>query len=122
MANAIAWFLFLLGMAHIVFGLVRYQGPVRDAVSAGFVGQFAAPQVRSTAFWFLICGPLLMLTGHVGIYAVAQGDLALLKILGLYTFTTAVLGVAAFPKSPFWAALLAAPLLLAVGYGLIPLH
>jgi hypothetical protein len=76
--------------------------------------------VRRTAFWFLIFGPLLMLAGHVGIYAVALGDLELLRILGIYASITAMLGIAAIPRSPFWAALLVAPVLFAVGYGWLP--
>ena len=112
--------MFFLGIAHIVFGWVKFKGPVAAAVSAGFVGQFAVPEVRRTAFWFLIFGPMLMLAGHVGIHAVAQGDLALLRILGIYALVTAVLGLAAFPKSPFWAPLLVAPVLIAAGYGLLP--
>lgn len=121
MANAASWFMFFLGIAHIVFGLVRFSGPVADAVSAGFIGQFAEPEVRRTAFWFLIFGPLLMLAGQVGMHAVALGDLALLRIVGIYAFATAVLGVAAFPQSPFWAPLVVAPALIAAGYGWIPL-
>lgn len=121
MANAAAWFMFFLGIAHIVFGLVRFKGPVIDAVAAGYIGKFAAPEVRRTAFWFLIFGPLLMLAGQVGIHAVAQGDLALLRMLGIYAFAIAVLGVTAFPKSPFWAPLFVAPVLVAVGYGWLPL-
>lgn len=121
MANTAAWFMFLLGIAHIVFGLVRFKGPLADAVQAGFVGQFAVPEVRRTAFWFVIFGPLLMLAGQVGIHAVAHADLALLRILGIYAFATALLGVTAFPKSPFWAPLFVAPVLIAVGYGLLPL-
>ena len=121
MANAASWFMFFLGIAHIVFGLVRYKGPVADAVTAGFVGKFAAPEVRRTAFWFLIFGPLLMLAGQVGVHAVAQSDLVLLRLLGIYAFITAVLGAAAFPKSPFWAPLVVAPVLIAVGYGWLPL-
>ncbi len=122
MANAVAWFMFLLGVVHIIFGLVRFKGPVLDAVSAGFVGKFMAPEVRRTAFWFLIFGPLLMLAGHVAIYAVSHSDPGLLKLLGLYAFAVAVLGVAAFPKSPFWAPLMASPVLIAAGYGLLPLN
>ena len=119
MANVAAWFVFFLGFAHIVFGLVRFRKPVVDAIADGYVGQFAVPEVRRTAFWFLIFGPLLVLVGHVGIHAVAQGDLALLRILGFYGLITALLGVTAFPKSPFWAPLLVSPLLIAAGYGLI---
>jgi hypothetical protein len=119
MANAVAWGLFALGVAHIVFGLVKFRGPLADALSAGFVGQFQVPEVRRTAFWFMVCGPFLMLAGHAAIHAVSVGDLALLKLIGLYATLTSLIGVAAFPKSPFWGALLLSPLLLAAGHGLI---
>ena len=119
MAHVAAWLMFFLGIAHIVFGLIRFKEPVADAVSDGFIGRFAVPEVRRTAFWFLIFGPMLMLAGHVGIHAAAQGDLALLRILGIYALVIAIVGVAAFPKSPFWAPLLVAPVLIAAGFGLL---
>lgn len=117
MANVIAWFMFALGIAHIIFGLIKFKAPIAGAISDGFVGKFLAPEARRTAFWFLIFGPMLMLAGHIAVHAVATGDLALLKILGTYSFFTALIGVAAFPKSPFWAALIVSPLLIAAGYG-----
>lgn len=119
MISAVAWFIFVLGIAHIGYGLVKFKAPVAEAISAGFVGQFKSPEIRRTAFWFLIFGPLLMLAGHVAIHASATGDLELLKILGIYSFATALIGVTAFPKSPFWAALIASPVLIAAGYGLL---
>jgi len=119
MTSSVAWFIFVLGIAHIIYGLIKFKSPVAEAISAGFIGQFAVPEIRRTAFWFLIFGPLLMLMGHVAIHASATGDLELLKILGIYSFVTALIGVTAFPKSPFWAALVASPLLVAAGYGLL---
>ena len=119
MTSSVAWFIFVLGIAHIICGLVKFKSPVAEALSAGFIGQFAAPEIRRTAFWFLIFGPLLMLAGHVAIHASATGDLELLKILGIYSFVTAHIGVIAFPRSPFWATLVASPLLVAAGYGLL---
>jgi hypothetical protein len=119
MINAVAWFMFALGIGHIIFGLIKFKSSIADAISAGFVGKFYAPEVRRTAFWFLIFGPLFMLAGHVAIHAVAVGDLPLLKILGIYSLVTALIGVTAFPKSPFWAALIASPFLIASGFGLL---
>jgi len=112
--------MFALGVVHVVFGLIRYKVPVAAAISAGFIGKFAEPEIRRTAFWFLICGPLLMLAGHVAIYAVADRNLALLKIVGTYSLVVAVIGVMAFPKSPFLAALVISPLVIAAGYDLLP--
>ncbi len=119
MSNVVAWALFALGIAHIAFGLVRYKVPLAEATSAGFVGQFKAPEIRRTAFWFLIVGPLTVLAGHTAVHAVAVGDLALLRVVGTYALITAVIGVAAFPKSPFLALLIISPLLIAAGYGVL---
>lgn len=119
MANVVAWILFGLGTAHIAFGLFRFKAPLSDAAAAGFVGKFQAPEIRRTAFWFLIAGPLLMLTGHIAIRAVAAGDLEVLKITGFYLFGMSVIGVAAMPKSPILASLILSVFLIAAGYGLL---
>ena len=121
MINWVAWILFVLGFGHLGFGLVKFRAPVVEAVSAGFIGQFYAPQVRQTAFWFLIFSPLVICLGHVALHAVGQADLALLKVVGIYGLITGVLGVAAFPKSPFWAVLALSPVLIAGGAGVLPL-
>lgn len=62
--TASAWAPVGLGLAHIVFGLARYRGPLRDALAAGFVGQFAEPEPRRTAFWFVVFGLPLLLAGQ----------------------------------------------------------
>jgi uncharacterized membrane protein HdeD (DUF308 family) len=121
MAHTIAWFMVLLGLGHMAYGLRKYRAPLRAAWAGGYIGQFAATEERRTAFWFLIFSPLLVMAGHAALHAVATGDLALLKIVGSYLLLTGVLGAAAFPKSPFWAALPAGPMLLAAGYGWLSL-
>jgi hypothetical protein len=119
MSSLSAWALFILGIAHIVFGIVKFKAPLVDALSAGFIGQFNHPEVRRTAFWFTIFGVLVALAGHIAIYAVATGDLALLKIVGGYASVMSLVGVAALPKSPFWASLLISLFVLATGYGVV---
>ena len=117
MANFISWALFALGIAHIAFGLVRFRATLTDACAAGFIGQFKAPEIRRSAFWFLICGPLLMLTGQVAVHAVATSNLWLLKVIGTYLLVTCGIGVAAFPKSPLWAPLVLSFFFILAGYG-----
>ena len=117
MANFISWALFALGVAHIAFGLVRFRTALADACAAGFIGQFKEPEIRRSAFWFLMCGPLLMVTGQVAVHAVAQSDLWLLKLIGTYVLVTCGVGVAAFPKSPLWAPLVLSFFFILAGYG-----
>jgi hypothetical protein len=119
MPNIAAWALFALGATHIAFGLVRFKTPLTEAAAAGIIGKFKAPEIRRTAFWFIMCGPPLMLSGHTAIHAVATADLGLLRIVGAYTLASSIIGVIVFPKLPFWALLLVAPLLIAAGYGLL---
>lgn len=121
MAHTVAWFVVLLGLGHMAYGVRKYATPLRAAWASGYIGQFAATVERRTAFWFMVFGPLLVLTGHVALHAATTGDLALLKIVGSYLLFTGVLGAAAFPRSPFWAALPAGPLLIAAGYGWLSL-
>jgi Family of unknown function (DUF6463) len=119
MAYAIAWILFGMGALHIVFGLFRFKEPLKAALSAGFFGKFQAYEPRRTAFWFMVAGPLLMLSGHLAIRAVAAGDIEVLKIIGLYLFFMSVIGVAAIPKSPILGSLILSVFLLAAGFGFI---
>ncbi|MFZ6749932.1 DUF6463 family protein [Undibacterium sp. Ren11W] len=112
-----AWALLALGVAHIAFGVVKFKAPLREALSSGFVGRFSAPELRRTAFWFVLFGIPLTLAGHVAVLAAGNADLALLRIIGAYVFVASLIGVAAFPKSPFPASLGVSVLLLLAGYG-----
>ncbi len=119
MANVLAWSLFALGIGHIVFGVTKFRVSLLGALSSGFVGKFSFPEERRTAFWFLIFAPLLMLAGQVAVHAVAIGDHWLLRLVATYALVTSCIGVAAFPKSPFLAALLLSAFLLLAAYGLL---
>ncbi len=120
MAKGIAWTTFVLGIVHIVFGIVRFKVPLMDAVSAGFIDQFKGHDARRAAFWFLVCGPFLMLMGHIAIRAVAAHDFAVLKIMGIYALAASVVCIAAFPVSPLWSLLVLALLLITAGSALVP--
>jgi uncharacterized membrane protein HdeD (DUF308 family) len=117
MSKISAWAVFLLGIVHIVFGILRFKVPLTAAVADGFFGQFYLPELRRTAFWFLMAGPLFMLAGHIAIHAVAVGDLRVLRLIGGYMLVSSLVGVAAFPVSPLWAPLLLSLPLIAASYG-----
>jgi hypothetical protein len=116
LAKISAWSLFVLGLAHILFGVLRFKQPLIEVVQSGFFSQFATPE-RRTAFWFILTGPLLMLLGQLAVQAVDAGNLGLLKQTGAYLLVISLVGVAAFPVSPLWALLVLSILLIASGYG-----
>jgi uncharacterized membrane protein HdeD (DUF308 family) len=113
MSKAAAWSIVVLGLVHIVFGLLRFKAPLADALAAGFVDQFRPSEARRAAFWFLMCGPLLVLVGQLALRAVAAGDAGVLRLIGCYTLGAGLVGVAAFPASPLWSLLLLSLVLLA---------
>lgn len=114
MSNAAAWAIVALGLAHLVFGLVRFRAPLAEAVDAGFIGQFRQSEARRAAFWFLMCAPLLVLAGHLALRAIAAGDAGVLRVIGFYALGSSLVGVAAFPASPLWSLLLLSLVLIAV--------
>jgi hypothetical protein len=119
MTTALAWLLFALGIGHIGYAFVKFRSPLLEGLSAGVVGQFGTPEVRRTAFWFTMFGPLLMLAGQVAVHAAAIGDLALYRLVGLYLFAISIVGVVVIPKSPFLVGLLISAFIVVAGYGFI---
>jgi len=120
MLQIAAWLLFILGITHVVFGIIRFKAPISAAVAEGFVGKFAGNDTRRLAFWFIIIGPMVAFAGQVALHAIAGGDLGLIRMIGLYLLGTGLVGVLAFPASPLWAVLVLAPVFIAVGYGWLP--
>ncbi|TFC93253.1 hypothetical protein E3T28_11890 [Cryobacterium sinapicolor] len=116
MSTIAAWILFFLGLAHIAFGIVKFRKHIAHAISGGFINKFKETEAYG-AFWFLMSGPPLMLSGQIAVHAISVGDFYALKVIGIYTLVSAVIGVIAFPKSPFWGMVVLAPLLIAAGYG-----
>lgn len=115
MALAAAWILAGLGAGHTLFALVWYRKPVWEEVKEGGLGKFR--EIISRRFWITIFGPLMVLIGHVAIRAAASADLALLQVIGIYLLISSTLGVIAFPKTPFWAALILSAILIGAGFG-----
>ncbi|MEJ6022224.1 DUF6463 family protein [Ramlibacter sp. PS4R-6] len=119
MTTTLAWLLFALGVGHIVYAFAKFRVPLLEGLSAGVVGQFGSPEVRRTAFWFTMFGPLLMLSGQVALHAAHAGDLGLFRLVGAYLLAISVVGVVALPKSPFVVGLLISSSIVAASYGFI---
>lgn len=117
MTTTLAWFLFALGVGHIGYAFVKFRAPLLEGLSAGVIGQFGAPEVRRTAFWFTMFGPLLMLAGQVAVHAAEIGDVGLYRMVGLYLLFVSTMGTIVNPKSPFLVDFLISALIVATGYG-----
>lgn len=102
MLKIAAWSLVVLGVLHIVFGLIRFREPLLEAFGEGFVGRFMQSDTRRLAFWFILVGPLLTLLGQVSLKAIERGDIGQIHTIGAYLLAACVVGVLAFPVSPLW--------------------
>ena len=111
------WALFVLGIGHVLYGLVKFRVPLAHAVAAGLIGKFSAPEERRSAFWFVMFGPLLMLAGQVAVHAALVGDAHLIRVVGAYLLAVSAVGVLALPRSPFLVGLALSSMLLALGHG-----
>ncbi len=96
-----AWIVVALGVVHCLLGLVLFRKPISTAFGEGLIGKFAGVPERRLAFWFTIFGPLLLMSGHVAVIAATDGNMVLLRVVGLYLLAVSVIGSAALPKSPF---------------------
>lgn len=119
LSTVLPWALFVLGIGHVFYGLVKFRTPLAQAVGSGFVGKFSVSDERRSAFWFVMFGPLLMLAGQVAVHAAATGDAHLIRVIGAYLLGVSAIGVLALPKSPFLLGLTISALLLALGHGYI---
>ena len=111
--------LIALGVLHVVFGLIRFRAPVREAIAEGFIGRFMKNDTSRLAFWFILVGPLLSLIGQLSLRAIELGDMSSIRTIGLYLFGAAAIGVIAFPKSPLWALVPPSAIFMAAGFGWI---
>lgn len=112
-----AWIVFALGIVHCLLGLVRFKKPFTEAVIEGFYGKFAGIPERRLAFWFTIFGLMLVMCGHLAVLAVTDGNMALLRVIGIYLLAVSVLGAAALPKSPFSFTVFLAGFIVAGSFG-----
>ncbi len=119
MSYFLASSIFVLGVGHILYGLIQFRAPLASAVANGFYNQFRGYDLRCVAFWFMAFGPLLMLVGQISIRVVAAGDMSTVRLIGYYLAGVTFAGLAAFPKSPFLIAFPLSLMFLASGYGLL---
>lgn len=111
--------LIVLGVLHVIFGLIQFKAQLRETIAEGFVGCFMRSDTRRLAFWFILVGPLLTLIGQVALRAIQTSDTGLLLTIGLYLAGTAAVGVLAFPKSPLWVLVPPAAIFIGAGVGWI---
>lgn len=116
MVNVVGYVLIALGIGHTLTGVLTFRPALTSLFRDGFVNAVLPHLERRLAFWFLMFSIMLFLLGQITIHAAATNDIFLLRVIGWYTLGIGVVGAMAMPKSPFWVALAASPVLLWSGY------
>ena len=116
MISFVGYILIALGIGHTVTGIILFRPALAALFRDGFANAVLPHPDRRLAFWFLMFSVMLFFLGQVTLYAAATDDTYLLKVVGWYVLGIGVVGATAMPKSPFWIALIVAPILLWSGY------
>jgi uncharacterized membrane protein YhaH (DUF805 family) len=97
----IGCYLIVLGVVHIVTGLILYRQPLADIVRSGVWNAVDPHFDRNTAFWFLVAGALFMLMGGLA-NSLESRRLHPPRAVGYGLALLAMLGVILMPISGFW--------------------
>ncbi len=116
MINFVGYVLIALAIGHTVTGIILFRPALAALVRDGFANAVLPHLDRRVVFWFLMFSVMLFFLGQVTLYAAASNDTYLFKVVGWYALGIGAVGATAMPKSPFWIALIVAPILLWSGY------
>lgn len=111
LANGVGIAVFATGLIHLGFGVLSFPGQLRAMVSDGFLGAIGGDLERNLAWWFLVAGGFLVVTGLTIRWAVRVAG-RLPRSLGWGLVAISVLGVVLAPASGFWLVLVEGVLLL----------
>jgi len=116
MISFVGYVLIALGIGHTVTGIILFRPALAALFRDGFANAVLPHLDRRLAFWFLMFSVMLLFLGQVTLYAAASNDTYLIKVVGWYVLGIGAVGATAMPKSPYWIALIVAPILLWSGY------
>ena len=93
------------GILHTIVGVIGYWKPLWTIIQSGVFNAVEPHFDRTTAFWFLIAGGLMIMLGQIVDWALATTG-KLPRSLGLGMIITAIVGIVIMPISGFWLILI----------------
>ncbi|PYI57326.1 DUF6463 family protein [Paenibacillus flagellatus] len=98
--------LMLTGLIHTVLGLIGFMEQLRPMVAEGLWDTVGNGQWdRSTAFWYLMLGFMLIALGHTVDWLMKKKRMAPPVSLGWMLLAICLIGVIVMPSSGFWLGL-----------------
>ena len=120
MIRVLGWVLFLGGLGHIATGYVVFREQLSAIFRAGFVNAVLPHFDRRAAFWFILFGVMVSMSGHIVLEAGASGNASVLKVVGWYLLGVSIVGTLAMTRSPSRFLIPISCLLLWSAYSLAP--
>jgi hypothetical protein len=94
--------LMVVGVLHTAIGLAKYRRTLREMARDGMVGTVNGDHERDEAFWFLVCGTSMVLTGRLARWAQLRTR-TLPASVGSMLLGFGAAGATLMPRSGFWS-------------------
>lgn len=94
-------YLLMLGLIHMIFGLVVCWDRMCAIVTDGLVSQIESSPERAEFFWFMVTGLVLLILGYLIHWMVFTREIRPPKALGWMLLGLTVIGALAIPLSGF---------------------
>lgn len=103
-----------IGVLHTAFGITEYRHALQEIARGGFVDAVKGDHERGEAFWSLMCGASMVLTGRLARWTQLRTG-TLPASTGSMLLGIGVAGATLMPRSGFWALFVPAILALEAG-------
>ncbi|WP_394750999.1 DUF6463 family protein [Spongiimicrobium salis] len=110
MKNKIGIIILIIGVLHLLLGLVKFSSVFGGMLSEGWLNT-AEGDTRGRALWFTFTGLVFLMFGFAIGYLEKEG-LQVPRSLGWWLLASTILGATALPLSGFWALVLPSVLIL----------
>jgi hypothetical protein len=94
--------LIVSGIVHTIVGLVIRCDIYWEILKLGFINAIEPDFVRACAFWYLVCGIIVIILGQTLHYYIRQTKQQPPLSLGYWMLALSVFGCLAMPASGFW--------------------
>jgi hypothetical protein len=90
------------GVIHTILGLLMGRDIYWEILKSGFINAIEPDFVRAFAFWFFVCGIMLIIFGQTLHYYIRKANRQPPISLGYWMLAFSVFGCLAMPASGFW--------------------
>ncbi|MDU1904629.1 MAG: DUF6463 family protein [Dysgonomonas sp.] len=95
-------YLVLTGILHTIVAGILYKEPLLEIIKSGLINGVKENTPQDTAFWFLVCGLIIILFGMTLQHYLRRTYKPAPKFIGYFLLVFSLLGGIIVPVSGFW--------------------